>query len=86
MERKGLYTQILLENSPFARLREINIYIYIFICYVYGQNAILVRPIKTCETSSLLQAFMSVYEYLKGKHLKPKLHVMDNETSTIIEN
>ena len=46
---------------------------YIFICYVYGQNAILVRPMKTREITSLLKAFTSIYEYLKGKKLKPKL-------------
>ena len=40
---------------------------------------------KTREITSLLKAFTSIYKYLKGNNLKPKLYVMDNEMSIIIE-
>ena len=54
---------------------------YLFIAYVYSENAILVRPMKTREAKSFLQAFTSIYEYLISQSKKPKLHVLDNECS-----
>ena len=57
---------------------------YIFLAYVYNANVILVRPMKTRETTSFLQEFTDVYEYLILKNKKPQLHVLDNECSKTI--
>ena len=57
---------------------------YIFLAYVYDANAILVRAMKNRTTESMLEAFQSVYDYLIKKNFKPKLHVMDNECSKVI--
>ena len=56
------------------------------IAYVYNVNAILVLPMKTCETTSHLKAFKDIYKYLTQQNFKPKLHVMDNKCSKTIED
>ena len=52
---------------------------YIFVCYVYTTNAILLRPMKNRTNKSMLDAFQSVYEKLKAANWSPKLHFLDNE-------
>ena len=59
---------------------------YTFVCYAYNLNAVLVRPMKTRETTSMLKSFQDIYSYLIFKNFKPKLHVMDNEYSKTIED
>ena len=54
---------------------------YIFVCYVYKLNTILLRTMKSRETSHMLQAFESIYEELEEKGHKPTLHVLVNECS-----
>ena len=58
----------------------------IFLAYVYDANAILVRPMKTRETPSMLKAFKDIYEHLEAINMQPKLHIMDNECSRKIQN
>ena len=58
---------------------------YIFVCYTYNLNAILVWPMKTHDTTAMITAFQDIYQYLISKNYKPKLHVMDNECSKTIE-
>ena len=52
---------------------------YIFICYAYEPNAILVRPMKSRDTDCMLAAYKDIYDYLTAKGFKPKLNVIDND-------
>ena len=52
--------------------------------YVYGPNAILVRPMKHRERETIVEIFKDIYNYLTKRKLKPKLHVMDNECSKLL--
>ena len=58
---------------------------YIFVCYVYKLNTILLRTMKSRETSHMLQAFEIVYDELEDKGHKPTLHVLDNECSKAVK-
>ena len=51
---------------------------YIFVPYVYKLNAILLRPMKSREDASMIEAFTSVYTELETAEHKPKLYVLDN--------
>lgn len=59
---------------------------YIFLAYVYDLNAIIVRPMKSRETTDIQKAFKEVYSYLIERNHKPSLHIMDNECSTAVKN
>ena len=58
---------------------------YIFLTYVYDANAIIVRPMKSRTKEDILEVFKDVYEYLKKKKFAPKLHIMDNKCSKLVE-
>ena len=58
---------------------------YIFLAYVYDANAILVRPMRNREATSMVTAFQDIYEYLTQRNFKPQLHVMDNECSKAVQ-
>ena len=59
---------------------------YIFVAYVYKLNAIMLRPMKSREDDSMVQAFTSIYSELEAAGHKPKLHVLDNECSRAVQN
>ena len=58
---------------------------YIFCCYVYSLNVILVRPMKNRSDDTMISTFKNVYQYLEDRNFKPKLHVMDNECSKALQ-
>ena len=58
---------------------------YIFVAYAYQPNAIILEPMKSRESTSMVEAFQSVYEYLKKCGHKPKLNVIDNECSKAVK-
>ena len=58
---------------------------YIFVCYAYEPNAILVRPMKTRDTECMVQAYSDIYEELAKKGCKPKLNITDNECSRAVQ-
>ena len=57
---------------------------YIFVCYVYEANAILVRPMKTRSDACMVAAYRDIYEYLTAANQKPSLNVIDNEASKAV--
>ena len=59
---------------------------YIFVCYVYESNAILVRPMKTRSDACMVGAYQEIYEYLEAVDQKPTLNVTDNEASKAVQN
>ena len=58
---------------------------YVMVVYAYEPNAILVCPMKNREKETIVQTFKNIYNYLIRRKFKPKLHVMDNECSTILK-
>ena len=58
---------------------------YIFISYIYDENVILMRPMKNSTDACMVSVFMGIYDYLKEKKFKPKLHAMDNECSKAVQ-
>ena len=58
---------------------------YLAISYVYDVNALLSFPIKSRAKEELLRAYKKIYSYLEARGFKPKLHKLDNETFTDVE-
>ena len=58
---------------------------YIFVCYVYKLNIILLQTMKRRKTKDMLQAFDSIYDELEEKGHRPTLHVLDNECSRAVK-
>ncbi|KAL7523214.1 hypothetical protein ACHAXR_000076, partial [Thalassiosira sp. AJA248-18] len=59
---------------------------YIFVCYAYEPNAILVRPMKSRSDTCMVAAYKDIYEYLESVNQKPKLNVTDDEASKTVQN
>ena len=59
---------------------------YVFVCYAYQPNAILVRPMKSRSAACMVEAYKSIYDYLSARGFKPKLNIMDNECSRAVKN
>ena len=77
-----IYTDL---PGPFP-VRSIRNMQYIFVCYVYEANAILVRPMKSRADACMVAAYKDIYEYLISVNQKPTLNVMDNEASKAVTN
>ena len=58
---------------------------YIFECYVYEANAILVKPMKSRSDESFVGAHKKIYDELKARGCKPTLNVTDNECSKAVQ-
>ena len=58
---------------------------YIFVCYVYKLNTILLRTMKNREDEEMVTAFKSCYKELNTKGHHPTLHVLDNECSRVVK-
>ena len=58
---------------------------YIVIAYIYDENVIILRPMKNRTDACMVSVFKDIYEYLKERKFKPKLHVMDNECSKAVQ-
>ena len=52
---------------------------YIFVCYVYEANSILVKPMKSRNDKSFVEAYKEMYEDLEVRGFKSTLNVTDNE-------
>ncbi len=59
---------------------------YIFVCYTYKPNSIVVRPMKSQETTEMVGAYSDIYDYLSSKGYKPKLNITDNECSKAVQH
>ena len=59
---------------------------YIFVCYAYKPNAILVHPMKSRVTTEMVGAYTQIYKYLTAKGYKPKLNITNNECSKAVQN
>ena len=77
-----IYTDL---PGPFP-VRSVRNMQYIFVCYVYESNAILVRPMKTRSDACMVGAYQEIYEYLEAVDQKPTLNVIDNEASNHIKS
>ena len=58
---------------------------YIFVCYIYKLNAILLRPMKSRKEAEMIRAFESYYNELNVKGHHPTLHILDNECSLAVK-
>ena len=58
---------------------------YIFVCYIYKLNTILLRTMKNREDEEMVSAFKSCYKELNDKGHHPTLHVLDNECSRAVK-
>ena len=58
---------------------------YIFVCYIYKLNTILLRTMKNREDEEMVSAFKSCYKELNEKDHHPTLHVIDNECSRAVK-
>ena len=59
---------------------------YVFVCYAYQSNAILVRPMKSRTDECMVAAYKDIYESLTEKGFKPVLNVTDNECTRAVQN
>lgn len=58
---------------------------YIFIVYSYDSNAIMCTAIKSRQARAITAAWVDCYKRLQMSGYAPKLHILDNEFSTIIK-
>ena len=58
---------------------------YFLVAYDYTINAILVRPTKDLESATIIKAFGSIFQELKGKGFKPQLNITDNQAVTALK-
>ena len=59
---------------------------YILLVYEYDSNAIIVRPLHNRTASEITRVFQSVIHYLHARGLRPRLHTLDNEVSSILRD
>ena len=59
---------------------------YILVVYEYDSNAILVRPLCNRTAPETKSVFQNVIHYLTVWGLRPRLHTLDNEASTILRD
>ena len=52
---------------------------YIFVCYMYEVDSILVRPMKSRSDEFFVAAYKEMYKELEVKGFKPTLNVTDNK-------
>ena len=55
---------------------------HICIFYIYDTNFTKEVPIKLRHRSELLRAYTHMYKWCESREFKPKLHRMDNKTSS----
>ena len=59
---------------------------YIFVCYVYEANSILVKPMKRRTDESYIEAYKEMCEKLEANGFNPTLNVIDNDCSNAVQN
>jgi hypothetical protein len=52
-----------------------------FVVYHYKTNTILITPIAGLDSERILEAYKVNFEYLVSKGFKPKVNMMDNQTT-----
>ena len=77
-----IYTDL---PGPFP-IRSIRNMQYVFVCYAYQPNAILVRPMKSRSAVCMCEAYRDIYDYLTERNFKPKLNITDNECSKAVKS
>ena len=60
-------------------------YLYLFVCYVYSKNAIIMQPMKDWTDDCMVKTFQDVYKILNQQNCAPKLHVLDNKCSKAVQ-
>ena len=55
---------------------------YVMLLYHYDSNRIVFRPMKKIIDIESMRFYKYMYDYLKARNCKPKLIIMDNESST----
>ena len=58
---------------------------YVMVLYDYDSNAILAEPLKSRTGAEILRGFKHLQQILVKHGLRPKLHRLDNEASTILK-
>ena len=58
---------------------------YILVAYNYDSNSIHVRPLKSRNDNDTIQAYEDIYNMLKQRGQKPRLHWLDNEASKALK-
>ena len=61
-------------------------HLYLFVCYVYSKNAIIMQAMRSRNDESMVETFKSVYKFLQKHNCSPKLHVLNNECSKAVQN
>ena len=56
----------------------------LYIAYSYNANRILWEPIKSKNDIEMSRVFKTVYDKLEKRGIKPKFHIMDNESSSTL--
>eukprot|EP00957_Ditylum_brightwellii_P032372 2452561-Ditylum_brightwellii.AAC.1 len=54
---------------------------YIMVLYDWDSHAIIGQPMKKRSKEEIVQGIQKLYEYLKSRGVKLKLHILDNEAS-----
>jgi hypothetical protein len=57
----------------------------IFVMYHYETNAILATPIANLDDKSIFKAYKAYFEMIEAKGYKPRVNVMDNQTTKYIK-
>ena len=57
---------------------------YILVVYEYDSNAIIVQPLRNRTAPEIKRVFQSVVHYFNERGLRPRLHTLDNEASSIL--
>ena len=60
-------------------------HLYLFVCYVYSANAIIMRPMRSRTDKCMVETFQDVYKFLNKCNFSPKLHVLDNKCSKAVQ-
>ena len=59
---------------------------YILVAYNFDSNSIHVRPLKSRHDNDTIKAYEDIYNMLKQRGQKPRLHWLDNEASKALKN
>jgi hypothetical protein len=74
----GVVYNDLTGNFPFM---SIDCSVCFFVMYDYETNAILVKAIKNLNNHRIYEAYKELFETLEATGYKPKMNVMDNQTT-----
>ena len=58
---------------------------YVFVLYDFDSNAIFSEPMRNRTGIEILRCYKKIYELLVSRGLRPQLHKLDNEASTVLK-